>query len=136
MAKRKNKLSPLRVPWPRIIDHPSPVQLWDWLCWDDKLVALSLPRLQAYFLYPDTCTCRRFSSRIRPRLFCKRYTNFSSIQILNSVIRINTISVDRDIMMEKWEKLGIKGNMYKMINTIYGETWNEVISGMGITEKF
>ena len=42
--------------------------------------------------------------------------------------------VDRDIMMEKQRKAGIRGRLYRIIGKIYEETINEVITNEGMTE--
>ena len=39
-------------------------------------------------------------------------------------------------MISKLKKAGIQGRMLGIIQKIYGETWNEIIAGNGITEKF
>ena len=45
-------------------------------------------------------------------------------------------TVDRDIMMEKLRKAGIKGRLYRIIEKIYEETVNEVITNEGMAERF
>lgn len=36
----------------------------------------------------------------------------------------------------KQSKLGVRVNFLKAVNRIYRETWNEVITGEGITKRF
>lgn len=44
--------------------------------------------------------------------------------------------VDRDIMLEKLWKTGIKGEMHRMVRAIYAKTVAEVQSGSKITKEF
>ncbi|XP_015112551.1 uncharacterized protein LOC107038148 [Diachasma alloeum] len=45
-------------------------------------------------------------------------------------------TVDRDLLMEKLWKLGIRGRFYDMVKSIYKNTVNEVITGVGISSRF
>lgn len=45
-------------------------------------------------------------------------------------------SIDRKILTQKLDKIGIKGKMLGMIEKIYSLTLNEIITGEGISEKF
>ena len=44
--------------------------------------------------------------------------------------------VDREILMKKLWKKGVRGKMFKMIEGIYNRTTNEIITGEGISDSF
>lgn len=45
-------------------------------------------------------------------------------------------TVDRDLLLDKMEKMGVSGRLLKMIEKIYNTTTNEVITGEGVTRRF
>lgn len=57
------------------------------------------------------------------------YTCFSDFKTVFNL-------VNREVLKGKMEGLGIKGKFVRAIESIYQKTYNEIITGEGISKKF